>query len=93
MNPSWSFLLTKRLFFTGRALTKTGMGRIVEGATRNQKYVPRPALALALVCSNPRPVLLCSSSRFDAILGGAEEILGDLGVRQAMAKMPKDVRL
>ena len=27
--------------------------------------------------------------KFDAILGGAEEILGDLGVRQAMKGMPK----
>jgi len=29
--------------------------------------------------------------KFDAILGGAEEILGDLGVRQAMKSMPKAV--
>ncbi|KAL2118591.1 hypothetical protein VTJ04DRAFT_8251 [Mycothermus thermophilus] len=29
--------------------------------------------------------------KFDAILGGAEEILGDLGVRQAMKFMPKAV--
>jgi alkylation response protein AidB-like acyl-CoA dehydrogenase len=27
--------------------------------------------------------------KFDAILGGTEEILGDLGVRQAMKQMPK----
>lgn len=27
--------------------------------------------------------------KFDAILGGAEEVLGDLGVRQAMKGMPK----
>lgn len=27
--------------------------------------------------------------KFDAILGGAEEILGDLGVRQAMKNFPK----
>lgn len=27
--------------------------------------------------------------KFDAILGGAEEVLGDLGVRQAMKAMPK----
>jgi len=33
------------------------------------------------------------TQKFDAILGGAEEVLGDLGVRQAMKKMPKDVRL
>ncbi|KAJ7475776.1 acyl-CoA dehydrogenase [Mycena latifolia] len=30
---------------------------------------------------------------FDAILGGAEDVLGDLGVRQAMRKMPKNARL
>lgn len=31
--------------------------------------------------------------KFDAILGGSEEILADLGVRQAMARMPKGARL
>ncbi|GAP83093.1 putative acyl- dehydrogenase [Rosellinia necatrix] len=31
--------------------------------------------------------------KFDAILGGAEEVLGDLGVRQAMARMPKHAKL
>jgi len=30
---------------------------------------------------------------FDAILGGAEDVLGDLGVRQAVKKMPKTARL
>ncbi|PPQ91009.1 hypothetical protein CVT25_013934 [Psilocybe cyanescens] len=30
---------------------------------------------------------------FDAVLGGAEDVLGDLGVRQALRKMPRDVRL
>ncbi|KAG6865906.1 hypothetical protein C0991_010739 [Blastosporella zonata] len=30
---------------------------------------------------------------FDAILGGAEDVLGDLGVRQALRKMPKNTRL
>ncbi|KAJ3079167.1 hypothetical protein HK102_003979 [Quaeritorhiza haematococci] len=44
--------------FGGRAITKTGMGRIVEGFQRTYK--------------------------FDAILGGSEEVLADLGVRQAM---------
>lgn len=33
------------------------------------------------------------TQKFDAILGGAEEVLGDLGVRQAMRDMPKDQRL
>ncbi|KAF9468138.1 peroxisomal acyl-CoA-dehydrogenase [Collybia nuda] len=30
---------------------------------------------------------------FDAILGGAEDVLGDLGVRQAIRAMPKNARL
>ncbi|KAI0690637.1 peroxisomal acyl-CoA-dehydrogenase [Cytidiella melzeri] len=30
---------------------------------------------------------------FDSVLGGAEDVLGDLGVRQAIAKMPKNARL
>ncbi|KAH9957398.1 acyl-CoA dehydrogenase NM domain-like protein [Russula dissimulans] len=30
---------------------------------------------------------------FDSILGGAEDVLGDLGVRQAMRAMPKNARL
>ncbi|EGN95089.1 hypothetical protein SERLA73DRAFT_95759 [Serpula lacrymans var. lacrymans S7.3] len=30
---------------------------------------------------------------FDAVLGGAEDVLGDLGARQAMRQMPKNVRL
>jgi len=30
---------------------------------------------------------------FDALLGGAEDVLGDLGVRQAMKNIPKNTRL
>jgi hypothetical protein len=30
---------------------------------------------------------------FDALLGGAEDVLADLGVRQALRAMPGDVRL
>jgi len=30
---------------------------------------------------------------FDALLGGAEDVLADLGVRQALRSMPKDSRL
>ncbi|KDQ28823.1 hypothetical protein PLEOSDRAFT_1038031 [Pleurotus ostreatus PC15] len=53
--------------FGGRALTVTGMGKVIENYHR--------------------------TSGFDAILAGAEDVLGDLGVRQAMKKMPKDARL
>ncbi|KAJ3307719.1 hypothetical protein HDU93_005940 [Gonapodya sp. JEL0774] len=50
--------------FGGRAITKTGMGRMIEMFQRTYK--------------------------FDSILGGSEEILADLGVRQALKKMPKE---
>jgi len=30
---------------------------------------------------------------FDSVLGGAEDVLGDLGVRQAIRGMPKNARL
>ncbi|KAG9219469.1 hypothetical protein CCMSSC00406_0005363 [Pleurotus cornucopiae] len=53
--------------FGGRALTVTGMGKVIENYHR--------------------------TSGFDAILAGAEDVLGDLGVRQAMKKMPKGARL
>ncbi|KAI0723571.1 acyl-CoA dehydrogenase NM domain-like protein [Earliella scabrosa] len=33
------------------------------------------------------------TSPYDAILGGSEDVLGDLGVRQAIKKMPNNVRL
>lgn len=49
--------------FGGRALTQSGMGKVIEAFHRTYK--------------------------FDAILGGTEEILADLGVRQALRSMPK----
>jgi len=48
--------------FGGRALTRTGMGRVIERFNRTYK--------------------------FGSILGGAEEILGDLGVRMMMKVAP-----
>ncbi|KAI0676711.1 acyl-CoA dehydrogenase NM domain-like protein [Trametes maxima] len=33
------------------------------------------------------------TSPYDAILGGSEDVLGDMGVRQAIKKLPKDARL
>ncbi|KAI8615492.1 acyl-CoA dehydrogenase/oxidase [Chytriomyces sp. MP71] len=53
--------------FGGRAITRTGMGRVIENFQRVQK--------------------------FGAILGGSEEIMADLGVRQAMKFFPKTARL
>lgn len=49
--------------FGGRAITRTGMGQIIERFQR--------------------------ASKFGAILGGSEEIMADLGVRQAMKHFPK----
>ena len=46
----------------GRAITKSGMGRIIEGFQRTVKY--------------------------PAILGGSEEIMADLGIKQAFKEMP-----
>mmetsp|Transcript_29302 Transcript_29302/g.95496 ORF Transcript_29302/g.95496 Transcript_29302/m.95496 type:complete len:523 (-) Transcript_29302:1361-2929(-) len=53
--------------FGGRAITKTGMGQIIE---RFQK-----------------------STKFAAILGGSEEIMADLGVKQTIKNMPPTARL
>ena len=33
------------------------------------------------------------TSPYDAILGGSEDVLGDLGIRQVIKKMPKNSRL
>ena len=48
--------------FGGRGITRTGMGRFIEGFQRTYK--------------------------FGAILGGSEEIMADLGIRQAMKGFP-----
>jgi len=53
--------------FGGRAITKTGMGRIVEEFQRTYKY--------------------------GAILGGSEEIMADLGIKQALKYFPKNSKL
>eukprot|EP00217_Crustomastix_stigmatica_P013089 CAMPEP_0183812874 /NCGR_PEP_ID=MMETSP0803_2-20130417/51982_1 /TAXON_ID=195967 /ORGANISM="Crustomastix stigmata, Strain CCMP3273" /LENGTH=513 /DNA_ID=CAMNT_0026057717 /DNA_START=17 /DNA_END=1558 /DNA_ORIENTATION=- len=53
--------------FGGRAITRTGMGRVIEGFQRSIKY--------------------------GAILGGSEEIMADLGIRQAMKQYPPTARL
>ncbi|KAK7053906.1 acyl-dehydrogenase [Favolaschia claudopus] len=53
--------------FGGRALTVSGMGKVIENYHR--------------------------TVMFDAILAGAEDVLADLGVRQAMKKMPPSSRL
>ncbi|KAJ3051696.1 hypothetical protein HK102_012018 [Quaeritorhiza haematococci] len=51
----------------GRAITKTGMGSVVEGFQRTYKFA--------------------------SILGGSEEIMADLGIRQAMREFPVNAKL
>ena len=53
--------------FGGRALTSSGMGKLVERYWRAVK--------------------------FGAILGGSEEIMADLGVRQALRTWPAEAKL
>jgi alkylation response protein AidB-like acyl-CoA dehydrogenase len=53
--------------FGGRAITRTGMGQVIERCQRAIKY--------------------------GAILGGSEEIMVDLGMKQTMKYMPKEARL
>ncbi|KAH8809613.1 acyl-CoA dehydrogenase [Flagelloscypha sp. PMI_526] len=53
--------------FGGRALTQTGMGRVIEHFHRTVE--------------------------FDAVLGGAADVMADLGVRQAVRSMPINARL
>lgn len=53
--------------FGGRAITRTGMGQMVERFQRSVKYA--------------------------AILGGSEEIMADLGIKQSMKYMPKNAKL
>lgn len=70
--------------FGGRGITKGGMGGNIEMFRRTQK-----------VGGGLQPVAMSltfgSFPQFDAILGGAEEVLGDLSVRQASRKMPRAV--
>jgi len=53
--------------FGGRAVTRNGMGQVVERFQRSLK--------------------------FGAILGGSEEIMADLGIRQAMKYFPPNAKL
>lgn len=77
--------------FGGRGITKTGMGRTIEHVSWK---APQPSCSRSM-----RLLMLClylqyhTTVTFDSLLGGAEDVLGDLGVRQAMRKMPKSARL
>ena len=61
------FFLILKHKYSGRAITKTGLGSVIEAFQRTYK--------------------------FGAILGGSEEIMADLGVRQALKQFPINARL
>lgn len=75
--------------FGGRAITTTGMGQIIE----NVRYSPLDSSSLAWLTYVDLLLQYRRTVVFDAVLGGAEDILGDLGVRQAAKKMPKTAKL
>ncbi|KAJ7773193.1 peroxisomal acyl-CoA-dehydrogenase [Mycena metata] len=70
--------------FGGRGITQTGMGRFIEHASTS---FHSPSSLLTWNSQYHRTIA------FDALLGGAEDVLRDLGVRQALRGMPKDARL
>lgn len=66
-------------------MTTSGMGRFIEHVSCHGPS--------NLLRAN-RPVFQYHRTvAFDALLGGAEDVLTDLGVRQALRDMPKDARL
>src|SRR6266404_6198842 len=71
--------------FGGRAVTQSGMGKLIE----NVRCLPPIYFqSISSMCSQYH-----RTSPYDAILGGAEDVLADLGVRQALRKIPKNARL
>jgi hypothetical protein len=71
--------------FGGRGITATGMGKIIENVGLH--------FFLFINDADGYRAKYHRTSPFDAILAGAEDVLGDLGVRQAIRKMPKNARL
>jgi hypothetical protein len=62
----------------------TGMGSKIENVSFVDSFVNKTSHKL---------YQYHRTSPFDAILGGAEDVMGDMGVRQALKKMPKSARL
>ena len=74
--------------FGGRSITQTGMGKLVENVRRLTRL-----FIFALFAKTRLLIQYHRTSPYDAILGGAEDVMGDLGVRQALRRMPKNARL
>jgi alkylation response protein AidB-like acyl-CoA dehydrogenase len=71
--------------FGGRGITMSGMGKFIE-------HVRAHPSGDGLINSDSFSQYHRTIT-FDALLGGAEDVLSDLGVRQALRGMPKDARL
>ena len=73
--------------FGGRGITQTGMGKYIE-------HVCYTGTCFFHLCYTELHGLQYHRTiPFDALLGGAEDVLADLGVRQALRGMPRDTRL
>ena len=73
--------------FGGRGITRTGMGRFVEHVSSGIPAFFRKLLILMTRIQYHRTIA------FDSLLGGAEDVLADLGVRQALRAMPSNAKL
>jgi hypothetical protein len=78
--------------FGGRSITQSGMGKLIENVGRRLLHTQFTFPSWIL---KKRTFLTQyhRTSPYDAILGGSEDVLGDLGVRQAFKKMPRNARL
>ncbi len=63
------------MMFGGRGLTTTGMGKHIQAFHQASVRIGRQRVFF--------PSLTIISQCFDAVLGGAEDVLADLGVRRA----------
>jgi alkylation response protein AidB-like acyl-CoA dehydrogenase len=71
--------------FGGRGITRTGMGRFIEHVSGRSCHF-----------TSSRGLTMTQYHRtitFDSLLGGAEDVLGDLGARQALRAMPSNAKL
>ncbi len=73
--------------FGGRGITQTGMGRLIE------HYHRTIAFDALLGGGKSSFRCCCTFLSYIFIIFLAEDVLGDLGVRQVMRKIPDDVRL
>jgi hypothetical protein len=74
----------------GRGLTKGGMGGFVEEFHRTYKF---DAGEYWTAAGMPDRILTILSLLLRQVLGGSEEILADLGVRQALRNYPVNEKL